>query len=415
MCCLLIDSSRNVRGDCMKLKKIFCFLLTLCFLFGCSESNDDSSSNKKSEPKTKVLTLTNNNIVDFLEVEYTSSVRDCSYNRYMKTVRYTVDISSYDSKYKFNNVVVKINNKEYEVDNGGNVETFTFEKDVSNLDETFVVPPVVIQEVRGSVVIPNETFTISMYVDGVLEQKLDVLYGVTPDITYTPEKEGYYFKGWSQTVTRVKQNVSINAVFLEEVTVTYMIDDDIYKTMKYGKGMSLGEENDFVLSNRQGETFTYWYENDYRKPYNFEKTLNGDVTLNALYKLERYCHGSESGTYWNLTYVNANDCVVPRTYGGTFKLAVYSSGNQEIKLKTSSSNINLNNALILAIDGGYHNNNIAGGPKVTVVGKGKSLNNDPYLTIKTTEDGWYYFVCLSQMNLSIDIKFDIEAEILNVY
>lgn len=399
----------------MKIKRVFCLLLSLFFLSGCSNNTtSETKYDSDIKPKTKLITLTTDNVEDFLRVEYTSSVSDCYYNEFMKTVRYRVNISSYDEEYIFKDVEIKIGNSTYEVDSNGNVDQITFSKDVADLDEVFVVPPVKIKEVDGEVSVPNKTFTISMYVDGEVVETQTISYGLTPEITYIPTKEGYYFHRWSKTLTRVKKDVSIHAEFLKEITITYMVNDKVYKTMKYGKGMTLGEANDLYLSSDEEATFTYWYEDDYREPYNFEKILEDDLILNALYREEKYCHGAGDGYVWNLSSVNVKNCVVPRTYGSKFGFVINSSGNQEIKIKTSSSNLGLDSALIIAINGDYHNQ-ITGAPTITPIGKGVDVNNDPYLTVRTTEDGLYYFYCISKMSVSFDILFDMQIEISNIF
>jgi hypothetical protein len=199
----------------------------------------------------------------------------------------------------------------------------------------------------------------------------------------------------------------LHAVFTEEITVTYMFEDKVHREIKYGKGLSLGSENNYTPYTSDN-SFAYWYNEGKFKPFDFDRVLIEDITLYGYKKNTRYGNG-----FWNLSVVNAKNCYVPSNYGDSFSVGLYAEANQIIRVYTTSNILNLQGCLLLAVNGEYHNN-ITGNP-VTILNKGSDIFNCPYIEIQTSLAGDYYFSLVSKLSNSGTISFNISAEILSVY
>ena len=176
--------------------------------------------------------------------------------------------------------------------------------------------------------------------------------------------------------------------------------------------MYLNDEFNLTPSAQNG-TFEYWYQSNYLMPFDFDKPINSDITLYGLEKEIVTTHYSEGKYMWNLNMVTVKNVSVPKNYGEVYYVCLKAIANQTIKVYTTSSALRLSDAMLLAVDGSRHSSVL--GNEVTIVDKGNSERNCPYITIKTTFDGWYYFVVVSKANTNGGVYFDIQAEILTVY
>jgi hypothetical protein len=92
----------------------------------------------------------------------------------------------------------------------------------------------------------NGTFSALSYkliylVDGIEYRSYDVAYGtvITPEAA--PEKEGYTFSGWSDIPeTMPAHDVTVTGSFsVNSYTLTYMVDDKVYKETMYEYGATI--------------------------------------------------------------------------------------------------------------------------------------------------------------------------------
>ena len=147
------------------------------------------------------------------------------------------------------------------------------------------------------------------------------------------------------------------------------------------------------------------YNNSKYQPFDFEKVLYEDLNLYAHQKSIVYGNGE-----WDLSIVDVKDCSVPRNYGDTFTVKVYSTGDQIIKVNTISDVMNLNGCVVLAVNGTYHNEYF--GNRVSIIEHSVSYANNPYIVVRTSTPGYYYFSLVSKINNSGYINFDLSATIL---
>ncbi len=93
------------------------------------------------------------------------------------------------------------------------------------------------------------TFTINKYnltyiVDGEKYKAYEVEFGqpITPETE--PTKDGYTFSGWSYIPKKMPaEDVTVTGNFnINKYTLTYMIDDMVYKTIEYEYGETITPE-----------------------------------------------------------------------------------------------------------------------------------------------------------------------------
>ena len=396
------------------MKKNYLIFMLLCFsfciiLYGCSNSASTSNT-KESENNDQPLTITqalNAEIAnDYLILDYTTSLQDHSTNQFLKVAEYSVSVLSEDEEYKFSNASIKIGDETFEIDENGCAE-FTYYKDVSAMVNPIKIPELKISYAEGSVTRPNKSFKLNYFVDDEVVRSETISYGRTPTYAFTPTKTDYYFVGWSKKIKNIKKDTDLYAVFTEEITITYMFKDSVHREIKYGKGLSLGETNNYTPYTSD-DSFAYWYKENEYKPFNFDNILTEDTTLYGFQKMTKY-----GNDFWNLSIVNAKNCYVPKNYGESFSVGLYAEENQIVRVYTTSNILNLQGCLLLAVNGTYHNN--VTGNQLTILNKGSDIFNCPYIEIQTSVAGYYYFSLVSKISNSGTITFNISSEILSVY
>jgi hypothetical protein len=324
----------------------------------------------------------------------------------MKVIKYSVSVSSEDEEYKFSNASIKIDNETFEIDENGCAE-FTYYQNVSAIVTPIVIPELKISDAEGFVISPNKSFKLNYFVDNEIVRSETILYGRTPTYVFIPTKTGFYFVKWNKQIENIKEETNLYAVFTEEITVTYMFNDSVHREIKYGKGLSLGETNNYTPYTTD-DSFAYWYKDNVYKPFNFDNILTDNITLYGFQKSTEY-----GNDFWNLSVVNAKDCYVPTNYGESFSVGLYAEADQIIRVSTTSKVLNLEACLLLAVNGTYHNN--VTGNKLTIIDKGSNILNCPYIEIKTSVAGYYFFSLVSRFSNSGTITFNISAEILSTY
>lgn len=102
------------------------------------------------------------------------------------------------------------------------------------------------------------SYVLSYYVDGVLSESAEMVYGSEIVAKEEPEKEGYTFSGWSEIPnTMPAHDVDVFGTFtVNEYKVTYYVDGSEYAvdTYDYGESIAIREEPAAV----EGYTFSGW-------------------------------------------------------------------------------------------------------------------------------------------------------------
>lgn len=91
-------------------------------------------------------------------------------------------------------------------------------------------------ELSDSNTILFERYSITYYVDGDIYWKKTYKVGSAIEEITAPTKEGYTFVGWDQDLPKVmgKENIVVNAEYeINEYTIIYYLDGDVYKKQKY--------------------------------------------------------------------------------------------------------------------------------------------------------------------------------------
>lgn len=106
----------------------------------------------------------------------------------------------------------------------------------------FTIRPVITKEAIEDY--KMNTFTITYIVDEVFYKSFEIKAGeaITPEPA--PAKEGHTFSGWSEIpVTMPAHDVTVTGSFsINSYTLTYMIDDAVYKTVQYEYGATITPE-----------------------------------------------------------------------------------------------------------------------------------------------------------------------------
>ena len=139
------------------------------------------------------------------------------------------------------------------------------------------------------------TFTINKYkltysVDGQEYKDFEVEYGTAITPEEEPTKEGYTFSGWSEIPKTMPANdVTITGSFtVNTYTLTYMVDGEIYKTIRYNYEANVTPEAE---PTKEGYTFSDWSDIPETMPAN-DVTITGTFTINK-YKLTYSVDGEE--------------------------------------------------------------------------------------------------------------------------
>ena len=122
-----------------------------------------------------------------------------------------------------------------------------------------------ISYVKGKLTITVGQFNLIYKVNGVTYKTISYNYGdvITPEPV--PVREGFTFSGWSDIpATMPAEDVTITGSFIiNKYKLTYMVDDDVYKSMKVKYGAPITPEAEPV---KEGYTFSGWSEIPERMP-----------------------------------------------------------------------------------------------------------------------------------------------------
>lgn len=120
-------------------------------------------------------------------------------------------------------------------------------------------------------------FQVDFYREGVLVSSVSVLEG-TNALAPTVEKDGYDFVGWSEAITNIQSNLSIDAVFIpKSFKVTFLDGDRVLKEMNVNYGDKASAPIDFE---KEGYIFNGW-----DKKFN---KITTDLEVHALYTKREY-------------------------------------------------------------------------------------------------------------------------------
>ena len=122
-----------------------------------------------------------------------------------------------------------------------------------------------ISYVKGKLTITVGQFNLIYKVNGVTYKTISYNYGdvITPEPV--PVREGFTFSGWSDIpATMPAEDVTITGSFIiNKYKLTYMVDDEVYKSMKVKYGAPITPEVEPV---KEGYTFSGWSEIPERMP-----------------------------------------------------------------------------------------------------------------------------------------------------
>ncbi len=128
------------------------------------------------------------------------------------------------------------------------------------------------------------TFTINSYkltymVDGVEYKSFVIKYGEVISPETEPQKEGYSFSGWSEVPsTMPAHDVTVTGAFSKgEYQVTYMVDGEVYKTVRYDYEAAVTAEE---VPEKEGYTFSGWSEVPETMPAH-DVTVTGSFAINS--------------------------------------------------------------------------------------------------------------------------------------
>ena len=122
-----------------------------------------------------------------------------------------------------------------------------------------------ISYVKGKLTITAGQFNLIYKVNGVTYKTISYNYGdaITPEPA--PVREGFTFSGWSDIpATMPAEDVTITGSFIiNKYKLTYMVDDEVYKSMKVKYGAPITPEAEPI---KEGYTFSGWSEIPERMP-----------------------------------------------------------------------------------------------------------------------------------------------------
>ena len=165
----------------------------------------------------------------------------------------------------------------------------------SEIPETMPAKDVTIS---GSFTINKYTLTYS--VDGEEYKSFEVEYGASVTPEEEPTKEGYTFSGWSEIPeTMPEYDVTITGSFtINKYTLTYLVDSVEYKTIKVEYGASVTPEEE---PTKEGYTFSGWSEIPETMPakdvtisgsFTINKYTLTYMIDNEVYKVVEYNYGA---------------------------------------------------------------------------------------------------------------------------
>ena len=128
----------------------------------------------------------------------------------------------------------------------------------------------------------TDFFTLVYMVDGAEYKSYQIEYGarITPEAE--PTKEGYSFSGWSSIPeTMPAKDVVVSGAFTKGAyKLTYIVDGQAYKTVRYDYGATITPE---AAPTKEGYTFSGWSTIPAKMPAK-DVTVTGTFTINK-YKL----------------------------------------------------------------------------------------------------------------------------------
>jgi hypothetical protein len=186
------------------------------------------------------------------------------------------------NKYKLTYIVDGERYKSYEILFG---ETITPEAEPTKDGYTFSGWSWIPSKMPAEDVTVTGSFIPNMYkliyvVDGEIYKTFEVACGSTIIPEEEPIKEGYSFSGWSWIPTKMPaEDVTVAGTFnINSYTLTYIVDSEEYKKVKYEYGASITPEVEPV---KEGYTFSGWID--------FPETMPAhDVTVMGTFSINTY-------------------------------------------------------------------------------------------------------------------------------
>ncbi|MBR1520914.1 MAG: leucine-rich repeat protein [Bacteroidaceae bacterium] len=122
-----------------------------------------------------------------------------------------------------------------------------------------------------------QTYTLTYMLDGILYKKYELEKGAKIKTEDEPVKEGYTFSGWSEIPATMPANdVTVTGTFIvNSYTLTYMVDDEVYKTYTVEYGATVEEE---AAPEKEGYIFSGWSETLGTMPAH-DVTITGNFTF----------------------------------------------------------------------------------------------------------------------------------------
>lgn len=155
------------------------------------------------------------------------------------TVVGTFNINSYKLTYVVDGEEYKTVEVEYN-------STITPEAEPTKEGHTFSGWSEIPQTMPAYEVTVTGSFTVNTYmltymVDGEVYKTSEVEYGTSITAENEPTKEGYTFSGWSEIpATMPAHDVTVTGAFnINSYTLTYMIDNEVYKAVDYEYGATI--------------------------------------------------------------------------------------------------------------------------------------------------------------------------------
>ena len=123
-------------------------------------------------------------------------------------------------------------------------------------------------------------YQLTYIVDGKNYKTIRMDYGDDITAEDEPTKEGYTFSGWSEIpATMPNKDVTVTGSFIiNKYTLTYKVDDEVYKTLDVDYGKSITAEKE---PEKKGYTFSGWSEIPATMPAK-DVTVTGSFTRNIL-------------------------------------------------------------------------------------------------------------------------------------
>ena len=176
----------------------------------------------------------------------------------------------------------------------------------------------------------NSIYKVEFIVDGEVVSTQDVKSGDSAIAPDDPEKEGHIFIGWDKEYAKVKENLTINAVFeKEEYTVIFLDEDQNQikeETVKYKESATAPE-----LELEEGYELEKWVGGDYT-------SVTEDMVLEPVVKKMKYTVKflDEDGTLLKEITVSHGNTA---SFGGDPKKSGYNFLGWDKDIKKVTSNM----------------------------------------------------------------------------